>query len=124
MKQKELLEGYVGVKYRALCRGEAVTSECRQLLALFERCGERLRRHGMTPANGGNMSQRGAGGFVITCSGCNLGCVEAGELVLVEGCSVEFGLVRRGMKQEDCLLQPGFAGQAIQIFLYRGPLKL
>jgi hypothetical protein len=87
---KELLEGYFGVKYRPICRDDEAGADCETLYELFRDCGRRLREHGMTPANGGNMSQKVAsGGFVITSSGCNLGEVERRELVLVEACSLE-----------------------------------
>ena len=79
---KELLEGYVGVKYAAVCRNEALPVDER---AAFRRCGDRLREHRMTPANGGNMSLRVPGGFLVTTSGSHLGALEPADLALVHG---------------------------------------
>jgi len=91
--KKELLSGYVGVKYTAVraCRDRPLN--CSELYELFKRCGDRLREHDMAPANGGNLSQRCGNGMVITASGCNLGCIESEELTLVTSCSLEQGLV-------------------------------
>ena len=88
--KRELLEGYIGVKYVPICRDGEAGAECEALYELFRDCGRRLSEHGMTPANGGNMSQKiPSGGFVITTSGCNLGEVEPCELAVVESCSLE-----------------------------------
>jgi len=43
----------------------------------------------MTPANGGNLSQRQDAAMIITTSGCNLGSIEEDELALVSACSLE-----------------------------------
>lgn len=86
---KSLLVGYVGVKYTPDQAGDALPAEYAPLHAVFRRCGERLREHDMTPANGGNMSQRVADGLVMTTSGCNLGHIDADELALVQACSLE-----------------------------------
>ena len=87
--RKTLLEGYVGVKFRAICRSAELPAACSALHDLFRNCGEELRTHQMTPANGGNLSQQVDGGFVITTSGCNLGMIEPHELALVESCDLE-----------------------------------
>jgi ribulose-5-phosphate 4-epimerase/fuculose-1-phosphate aldolase len=87
---KQLLDGYVGVKYSPVCTDQVLPPGCAALFGLFKRCGDRLREHGMTPANGGNMSRRiGEAGFVITTSGCNLGLMEPDELALVQACSLD-----------------------------------
>jgi ribulose-5-phosphate 4-epimerase/fuculose-1-phosphate aldolase len=86
---KELLEGYVGVKFEPRCVGAALPPHLAGLHALFRRCGQRLARHEMTPANGGNMSHRTGEGFVITTSGCNLGQIDPDELALVRAWSLE-----------------------------------
>lgn len=88
-QKKKLLEGYVGVKFRCCCEGASMPAPCRDLYPLFRQCGDRLREHGMTPANGGNLSQRQGSAMVITTSGCNLGTVEEDELALVSACSLE-----------------------------------
>ncbi len=86
---KTLLEGYEGVKFDAVSLGAALPDEGAALFDLFRACGDLLRRHGMTPANGGNLSQRLGSGLLITTSGCNLGEIDRGELALVEQCSLE-----------------------------------
>ena len=88
---KELLDGYVGVKFDAVCAAVSLPAEGRASYPMFRACGDLLCDHGMTPANGGNLSQRvGAGHqLVITTSGCNLGSVDERELALVQECSLE-----------------------------------
>lgn len=86
---RSLLEGYVGIKYRALCTEDEQPPECRELYPLFRSCGERLARHDMAPANGGNMSQRVGEGMVITTSGCNLSQIAPEEVSLVRDSSLE-----------------------------------
>lgn len=86
---KELLEGYVGVKYAPVCRSEEDPEVCERLYRRFRAAGDRLAAHDMAPANGGNLSERVEGGFVVTTSGCNLGCIDPGELALVRRCSLD-----------------------------------
>ncbi len=86
---KELLEGYVGIKFEAVCTASEVPSSASAGYPAFEGGGDRLRRHQMAPANGGNLSQQADDGMVITTSGCNLGHIDAPELALVQGCSLE-----------------------------------
>ena len=87
---KTLLEGYVGVKFDAVCAGADLPAKEQPLHGTFKACGDLLREHGMTPANGGNLSQRvGGDQLLITTSGCNLGCVDPRELALVTGCSLD-----------------------------------
>ena len=54
----------------------------------------------MAPANGGNISTRFADGFLITASGCNLGCVEDDEIVYVS----DFSLENKWVKYSGCCL--------------------
>lgn len=91
---KPLMDGYVGVKYRSVPLSNRLPAEGVALEDTFRRCGARLAEHGMAPANGGNLSQRLQRGFVITCSGCNLGLIEPGELAWVETCSLDEQWVR------------------------------
>ena len=92
---KEIMEGYVGVKFRPRQLSQDVPGAVGSLLTDFAQTCLLLKLHDMTPANGGNISVRvrvpGREGpsFVITASGCNLGCVEKSELIFVETFSVE-----------------------------------
>jgi len=88
-KNKHLLEGYVGVKFHAVELSSALMSEAADLYGAFEAACNRLRSHGMTPANAGNLSVRHGAGFFISSSGCNLGCIEMEELIFVEKCDAE-----------------------------------
>jgi len=92
---KELMDGYVGVKFKAVvARGVALPQGFSDLFPEFKHDAEILKQHGMTPKNGGNMSRRFAQGFVLTTSGCNLGVMEPDELVYVVDCSLESEEVR------------------------------
>lgn len=87
--KKELLEGYVGIKYTSICSESEAGADCDALYTIFRECGRRLAEHGMTPANGGNMSQKlPSGEVVITTAGCNLSSIEPCELVAIEACSL------------------------------------
>ena len=88
VKRKQLLDGYVGVKFKALLISRKLPLGAADSYDAFQRACMRLKKHGMTPANGGNVSVRFGRGFVISSSGCNLGCIEENELVLVERCNV------------------------------------
>jgi len=88
-KTKQLMEGYVGVKFHAERLSEELPPGVFDLYDAFARNCGRLREHGMTPANGGNLSIRHGDGFVISSSGCNLGCIEQEELIFVERCDLE-----------------------------------
>jgi len=90
---KELMEDYVGVKFETLRLGVEIQPALKDLFHQFVRHGQRLRRFGMTPKNGGNMSVRTADGLVITTSGANLGSIEETEIAHVQRCSVEDGVV-------------------------------
>ena len=92
--EKTLMEGYEGVKFNPQPINPALPARCAGLHPHFRACGIRLSRHEMTPANGGNMSQRCPEGFVITSSGSNLRDIEAHEISLVEDWSLEEEWVR------------------------------
>jgi L-fuculose-phosphate aldolase len=87
--KRRTLPGYEGVKFRAVLHGGAAPSECRDLYPRIREQGRRLGGHGMTPANGGNMSVRLARGFAITSSGCNLDRISPDDLVWVHRCDVD-----------------------------------
>jgi len=89
MKEKTLLDGYVGVKFHAICEDLQRYREVEALFDDFRTQASRLKERGMTPGNGGNVSVRFHEGFVITASGCNLGLMEQNELVYVSRCEVE-----------------------------------
>ncbi len=84
--KKVLMDGYVGVKFQAVRLSEAPPPEVADLYEAFSAACERLRRHNMTPANGGNISARHGDGMVISASGANLGCLEPEELIYVTEC--------------------------------------
>jgi L-fuculose-phosphate aldolase len=86
---KSLLDGYVGVKFKAVCLDEKLPEACEDCVSLFKQNGGRLLDYQMAPANGGNMSARWQKGFLITASGCNLGCIEDYEVIYVEDFSIE-----------------------------------
>jgi ribulose-5-phosphate 4-epimerase/fuculose-1-phosphate aldolase len=92
--KRQILDGYVGIKFEATCERCETPAECARLHEAFRVCGERLASHGMAPANGGNLSQAVTGGIVITTAGCNLGIIEPDELALVRGCSLDEARVR------------------------------
>jgi L-fuculose-phosphate aldolase len=89
MSKKQILDGYVGVKFEAHCVQTTVPQKVAECYETFRTSGERLSRYGMAPANGGNMSARLEEGFVVTASGCNLGVIEPDELIWVQKCDVE-----------------------------------
>jgi L-fuculose-phosphate aldolase len=86
---KQLLSGYVGVKFKTVLISRKLPLEAAEYYEMFNRICTRLKNHQMTPANGGNVSVRFAGGFIISSSGCNLGCIEKNELAVVERCDVQ-----------------------------------
>ena len=83
------MDGYMGVKFETIERAPRLPDFCLGLFSDFEASALRLRKHGMTPKNGGNMSLRLDRGFVITASGCNLGLIDPDEVIFVEGFSLE-----------------------------------
>jgi len=90
---KKLMDGYVGVKFRAIQCSEEVPPETSGFYTLFKRICDRLKVHDMTPANAGNLSIRHRDGLIITASGSNLGNFEENELIFVKKCRVEDELV-------------------------------
>ena len=91
---KQLLEGYVGVKFLSERVPGPLPAALAALYPRFQRAGQRLDAHGMAPANGGNMSLRLGQGLVVTASGSNLGILEPDELAWVESADAERELVR------------------------------
>lgn len=89
MEKKELLDGYVGIKFDAICESAEVPEEVSDLFEDFRYNTLRLKEYNMTPKNGGNISCRVSGGFAISASGCNLGIMEPHEVIYVTSCSVE-----------------------------------
>ncbi len=87
-RRKDLLNGYVGVKFRAVHCYQEMLPEAEGLYEGFKATGDRLSGYDMTPANGGNLSIRHGEGFVVTAAGCNLGCIEKDELIFVEQCDL------------------------------------
>ena len=88
-QNKQLLDGYIGVKFEAIQLSEEPRLETTDLYVLFRHSCDRLRAYHMTPANGGNVSIRRGNGFIISASGSNLGCFEEDELTFVEQCDVK-----------------------------------
>ena len=93
MKKKELLDGYVGVKFKSRCLSPEAPAELRALYEDFSYNTGRLREKNMTHRNAGNISCRFQDGFVITASGSNLGSLETDELIYVTGCALEDEMV-------------------------------
>lgn len=87
--KKSILDGYIGVKFEAVCRDKNLPAHCDEIISIFKENGKQLLHYGMAPANGGNMSTRFGEGFLITASGSNLGCIEDDEVVYVESFSIE-----------------------------------
>ena len=86
---KAILDGYIGVKFDALCIDEKLPYGCEQYISSFKENGKRLLDYNMAPANGGNISTRWEQGFLITASRCNLGCIDDDEVIYVEDYSIE-----------------------------------
>lgn len=86
---KELMDGYVGIKFRAIQLSVNMPLSVRSLFPLFKQSAQLLKQHRMTPKNGGNMSLKKVDGIVITSSGSNLGRLDEDEIVYVQKCSVE-----------------------------------
>ncbi len=86
MKEKKLMDGYVGVKFQAVRLSDAAPPGAAARYEAFSEVCAGLRRRDMTPANGGNISTRHGDGMVITASGSNLGRLEPGELIHVTEC--------------------------------------
>ncbi len=91
---KAILNGYIGIKFEAICMDKKLPAPGEEYKTSFKENGLRLLQYNMAPANGGNMSTRFEKGFLITASGCNLGCVEDDEITYVEEFSLENKLVK------------------------------
>jgi L-fuculose-phosphate aldolase len=91
---KPVLDGYIGIKFAAVCLDKKLPAPGEEYKTSFKENGLRLLQYNMAPANGGNMSTRFETGFLITASGCNLGCVEDDEITYVEEFSLENKLVK------------------------------
>jgi L-fuculose-phosphate aldolase len=96
--KKAILEGYIGIKFDAICMDKKIPAPYEEYKTSFQKNGLRLLQYNMAPANGGNMSTRFGKGFLITASGCNLGCVEDDEVIFVE----EFSLENKWVKYRGC----------------------
>jgi L-fuculose-phosphate aldolase len=95
---KAILDGYIGIKFEAICIDKKLPAPCDKYKSSFKENGSRLLEYNMAPANGGNMSAKYGKGFLITASGCNLGCVEDDEVIYVE----EFSLEKKLVKYRGC----------------------
>lgn len=95
---KPVLDGYIGIKFVAICVDKKLPAPGEAYKTSFKENGLRLLQYNMAPANGGNMSTRFEKGFLITASGCNLGCVEDDEITYVE----EFSLGNKWVKYRGC----------------------
>lgn len=90
---KELMDGYVGVKFKTLLLGSEIGVNIDDIFSQFQKNCRLLKRHGMTPQNAGNISVRHNKGFIVTASGSNLGSLQRDEIVYVHKCVIEDGLV-------------------------------
>lgn len=86
---KELMDGYEGVKFKAIQLSSDMPLVVKALFSIFNHSAQQLKKYGMTPQNGGNISLKMVDGMVITSSGSNLGCMEEDEISYVRKCSVE-----------------------------------
>ena len=86
---KELMEGYVGVKFKAVELSLDKSLVLKNLFSPFKKSARLLKKYGMTPKNGGNISLKRGNGMIITTSGANLGSLEEDEIVFVRRCSVK-----------------------------------
>lgn len=89
MPSRKLMEGYVGVRFKAISVSGELPVGMKGQYPEFKSVCERLRESGMTDANAGNLSVRTAGGFIITSAGSNLGSLKHNELVFVSDCNIE-----------------------------------
>jgi L-fuculose-phosphate aldolase len=90
---KELMDGYVGVKFKTILLDSEVTFNTDDIYPLFQKNCSLLKQHGMTHQNAGNISIRHNGGLIITTSGSNLGSIERDEIANVRKCSIEDSVV-------------------------------
>ena len=85
---KEIMDGYMGVKFKTILLDSEVTFNIDDIYPLFQKNCNLLKQHGMTHQNAGNISIRHNGGLIITTSGSNLGSIERDEIVDVRKCSL------------------------------------
>ena len=90
---KELMDGYIGVKFKSILLDSDIGFNIDDIYRQFQQNCRRLKQHGMTPQNAGNISARHNQGFIITTSGSNLGSIERAEIVYVRKCVIEDGTV-------------------------------
>ncbi len=90
---KEIMDGYVGVKFKTILLGSDVTFSIDDIHPLVQKNCNLLRQHGMTHQNAGNISIRHNGGLIITSSGSNLGSIERDDIVDVRKCSIKKSVV-------------------------------
>jgi len=86
---KELMDGYTGVKFKEIQLSADMPLAVKDLFPIFKQSAQLLKKYGMTPQNGGNMSVKMTEGIVITSSGSNLGYLEEDEIAYVRKCSIE-----------------------------------
>jgi len=89
MCAKRLMEGYQGVKFKAIQLPGKPPVDITDYYPHFKSVCDRLRDNDMADANAGNVGVRYGAGFVITSTGSNLGSLEKDELVYVERCDLE-----------------------------------
>ena len=88
-QKKELMEGYLGIKFRTI-RGEGdYPPGFAELFPEFKECAGICNKYDMVPQNAGNFSVRIAGGMAITATGSNLALLEKDDIVFVSRCSME-----------------------------------
>jgi len=83
-KMKEFMEGYVGVKFKAVQLPSDKSLVLKNLFSPFKKSARLLKKYGMTPKNGGNISLKRGNGMIITTSGANLGSLEEDEIVFAD----------------------------------------
>lgn len=90
---KELMDGYVGVKFKAVLVDPTVPFDIDAVFPQFQKSCRLLGDHGLTPQNAGNICVRYRQGFIITASGSHLGGLERDEIVFVASSAMEAGVV-------------------------------
>ena len=79
-QKKELMEGYLGIKFRTI-RGEGdYPPGFAELFPEFKECAGICNKYDMVPQNAGNFSVRIAGGMAITATGSNLALLEKDDM--------------------------------------------
>jgi len=83
------MEGYEGVKFNSICV-EDNTPKDEKIIELIKWC-KKFDELGLTPSSSGNLSFRTDKGFIISCSGTNLGFIKFDEFAEVIDCKIEDG---------------------------------